>query len=96
MADILAPSSPADRKKLKTMLSEMTHCMQRADDENESKKEIAEEASKQFDIPKKIINKLAKAMYKHNYDDITAENADFEALYEILVEGKQADLKVVG
>lgn len=82
------PSNPADRQKLKTMLAEMTHCMQRADDEKESMKEIADEAVRQFDIPKKIINKLARTMYKRNYADLQAENDDFEFLYEALVEGK--------
>lgn len=85
------PSNPADRQKMKTMLAEMTHCMQRADDEKESMKEIAEEVYNQFDVPKKIVNKLARTMYKRNYADLQAENEDFEFLYEALVEGKSSE-----
>ena len=85
------PSNPADRQKMKTMLAEMTHCLQRADDEKESMKEIADEVYKQFGIPKKIINKLARTMYKRNYADLQAENEDFELLYETLVEGKSTE-----
>lgn len=85
---ITIPSSPTDRQKMKQMLAEMTHCLQRADDEKESMKEIAEDVHKQFDVPKKIVNKLARTMYKHNYADLQAENEDFELLYETLVEGK--------
>jgi len=48
------PSNPNDRQKVKQMLAEMTHCLQRADDEKESMKEIAEEVYNQFAIPKKI------------------------------------------
>jgi len=84
------PSDPAERQKLKSFLAEMTHCMQRADDERESMKEIAEEAYNQFNIPKKIVNKLARTMYKRNYADLQAENEDFEFLYEALVEGKSS------
>lgn len=90
---VVVPSDPNDRKKLKTMLAEMTHCLQRADSEREAMKEIANEAAEQFDIPKKIVNKLARTMYKRNYADLAAENADFELLYESLVEGKVVDLK---
>ena len=94
MSDIIIPSSPNDRLKLKQMLVEMTHCLQRADDEKESMKEISADASEHFNLPKKIINKLAKTMYKHNYADLQSENEDFELLYETLVEGK-ATLKAV-
>ena len=82
------PASVEDRKKMKTMLAEMTHCMQRADDEKESMKDIADQILRQYAIPKKTINKLARTMYKRNYADLQAENEDFELLYETLVESK--------
>ena len=88
---INVPSNPADRQKLKQMLAEMTHCLQRADDEREAMKEIADEAYEQFGIPKKIVNKLARTMYKRNYADLQSENEDFEFLYETLVEGKNTE-----
>ena len=84
------PSDPSDRQKLKQMLSEMTHCLQRADGEKDAMKEICEEAYSQFNIAKKTINKLARTMYKHSYADLQAENEDFEFLYEALVLGKDA------
>ena len=88
---INVPSNPADRQKMKTMLAEMTYCLQRADDEREAMKEIANEIQKQFGVPKKIVNKLARTMYKRNYADLQAENEDFELLYETLVEGKSSE-----
>ena len=91
MTQVVIPSSTEDRKKLKMMISEMTHCLQRMDMEKESKKEIADEIKRQFDLPTKHINKLASTMYKRNYEDVQAENEDFELLYETLVEGKVAD-----
>jgi len=91
----IIPASIDDRKKMKAMLAEMTHCMQRADDEKESQKEIAAEIFRQFNIPKKTINKLAKTMWKRNYADLQAENEDFELLYETLVENKTVLSEVV-
>lgn len=84
------PSNPSDRVKLKTMLAEMTKCFQRIDDERQSIKEIAEAAQEQYEIKKKVVTKLARTMYKHNYADLQAENEHFEELYETLIEGKKA------
>jgi hypothetical protein len=85
---ITVPSDPNERQKLKQMLAEMTHCLQRADGEKDQMKEICEEAYSTFNIAKKTINKLARTMYKHSYADLQAENEDFEFLYEALVLGK--------
>ena len=85
----IAPSSPTDRQKLKTMLTEMTHCLARMDAEREAKKEIAAAIKEEFELAPKLINKLASTMYKRNYADLQQENEDFEDLYETLVEGKK-------
>jgi uncharacterized protein YukE len=83
---VIVPSSPSDRQKMRIMIEEMTHAMARIDSERDHKKEIADKIHEEFNIPKKTINKLAGAVYKHNYSDIQAENEDFEILYETLIE----------
>jgi len=88
MTDVSAPSSPADRQKMKMMLSEVTNCMQRISDEKESIKEIVNEISGQFGVPKKIVNKVARTMFKRDFQDRVAEEEHFQELYETLVEGK--------
>lgn len=85
------PSNPNDRQKLKTMLTEMTHCLARMDGERDAKKEIAAAIKEQFALTPKLINKLAATMYKRNYSDLQQENEDFELLYETLVEGKKVE-----
>lgn len=85
MSDVIIPSNDTERKKLKAMLVEMTHCYSKSDFERETCKEIGDEAARQFELPKKIINKLARTMYKRNYADLQQENEDFETLYEALV-----------
>ncbi len=86
MSDV--PSSPTDRQKMKTMLSEITHCLQRIDDEKESMKEIVDEIAGQYGLKKKIVSKIARTMYKHDYQDRVAEEEHFQEMYESLVEGK--------
>ena len=83
--------SNADRQKLKTMLVEMTNCLQRIDDERDQMKDIAGAIEDALGIKKKYANKLARTMFKHNYADLQAENEHFEYLYESIVEGKKAN-----
>lgn len=82
--------SASERVELKTMLVEMTKILQVNDDNKEALKDIATTAEEKFGIKKKLIGKLAKTMYKHNYADLSAENEHFSYLYESLVEGKKS------
>lgn len=93
LSGVTVPSNPVDRKKLKQILVEMTNCMQRADLEKESMKELASDAERQFEIPKKLIKKLATTMYKRSYATLSQEQEDFERLYEVLVEGKMSEVE---
>lgn len=86
MSEIIIPSSPADRQKLMQIIKNITDCMVRIDGEKEAIKEILEEAKEQFEIPPKMIKKLASAMHKANVSKVLAENDDFETLVETLVQ----------
>lgn len=88
--NVIIPSSPADRQKMRMMITEMTHAMQRIEDERSALKDIAEEVSKQFNIPKKHVTKLAKTWFKRNFDELHAEHEDFETLYETILESSSS------
>lgn len=77
-----------DRKKMKSMIVEMTICLERIDSEKEAMKDIAEVAESQFGIKKKFINRMARTMFKHCYADLQSENNAFEYLYEAVIDGK--------
>ena len=83
------PSSDKERQTLKTMVSEMTYCLDKIDKQREQMKEIAGDAAESFDIPKKLINRMARIMFKHLYADLRAENDHFEDLYETVIENKK-------
>ncbi len=83
------PSSDKERQTLKTMISEMTYCLDKIDGQREQMKEIASDAAESFDVPKKLINRMARTMYKHSYSDLCAENEHFEKLYETVIENKK-------
>jgi hypothetical protein len=77
-----APADPKKREQLKAMIAEMTHCLSRIDGEREQMKEIASAAAETFGLEKKMINKVARTMYKSNYASLQQENEEFEQLYE--------------
>lgn len=85
---VALPSSPADRQKLKTMISEATYCLQRADDEKLAVKDIIDVIHSDYGLSKKHVRKLINTLYKQNYDDRVAEEEEFEFLYEGLFQVK--------
>lgn len=82
--------SASERAELKTLLVEMTKLFQMNDDNKEALKDIASAAEEKFGIKKKLVGKLARTMYKHNYADLQSENEHFSFLYESLIEGKKS------
>lgn len=83
------PSGASERAEFKTMLVEMTKYLQQMDALREDLKLVASAAEEKFAIKKKLVSKLARTMYKHNYADLQAENEHFATLYETLIEGKK-------
>lgn len=93
------PRSPADRQKLKTMISEATYCLQRVDDEKAAIKDIIDVINEDFQLSKKHVRRLINTLYKQNYNDRLAEEEEFEYLYEGLfatakvTKEEEADIK---
>jgi hypothetical protein len=83
--EVIIPSAPAERMRLRIMLEEMTHAMRRRDDEKSAVKDIADKIKLDFSISPKYATALATAMYKHNFDEIQAQHSEFQTLYEQIV-----------
>lgn len=86
MSDIIIPSSPADLKKLKDGIDEITNSMTRVDGEKEYQKEAIEELSEQTGIDKKYIRRLATEAHKDIFEKKSDEQDQFEQLYESVME----------
>ena len=84
MSNIIVPSNPVDILKLKQMIGEAVNCVARVAAENELKKEVIENISETFELPKKLINRAVKTQYNLNFSEQTVEAEDFETLYETL------------
>jgi hypothetical protein len=75
-------SSPEDKKKLKGAIQEISNSMTRMEAERDLIKEIIKEQSDQFQIPKKILAKIAKTYHKQNLTQEVEEHEDFVEMYD--------------
>ena len=78
-------SNPADREKLLKVIREVSDSMARAQGEKEYIREAIADISKQLQLPKKIVTKMAKVYFKQNYDEEVAVQDQFTTLYETVV-----------
>ena len=81
-------SSPADRDKIKKLLVEISGSMTRMEAERDLVRETIKDMSKQFNLPVKTLNRMAKVYHKQNYNQEVAEHEEFEELYETIVQEK--------
>lgn len=84
-------ADPEQRKKFKSALATVTHYYEQIDRLKDGEKDTIAELSSEYGLDKKIVRKLAKTLYKHNYSSLLEENRSFEILYETCVEGKLRD-----
>ena len=75
-------SSPEDRKKIKDAVQEISNSMLRMEAERDLIKEIVKEVSDNFQIPRKIVKKIAVTFHKQNLTEVEAEHEEFVDVYE--------------
>lgn len=80
--DINALSSPADREKLFKVIKECSDAMTRAEGEKDYIKESIEIISKELQLPKKLVKRLATVYHKQNFDEEVFQQDQFETLYQ--------------
>ena len=78
-------SNPADRENLLKVIREVSDSMARSQSEKDYIREAIADISKQLQLPKKIVAKMAKVYFKQNYDEEVAVQDQFETLYETIV-----------
>lgn len=79
---ITIPSDPAARKKILGAMQEISNSLTRAEAEKDLIRDIVNDLSKEYELPKKILNKMARTYHKRNFSEEVATNDAFETLYE--------------
>lgn len=78
-------TNPVDKKKIKDALFEISGSFTRIEAERELIKEIVENLAEEYELPKKQVNKIARAYHKQNFNDQVSESEEFQELYESLM-----------
>jgi hypothetical protein len=78
-------SNPVDRKKILDAITEISNSMTRISAERDFIKDAVADVSDKFQIPKKIVAKMARVYHKQSFNTESEENSEFESLYEEVV-----------
>lgn len=70
------------KKQLKGAIQEISNSMLRSEAERDLIREIVKEQSAELQIPKKIINKIAKTYHKQSLTQDIQDHEDFVELYD--------------
>lgn len=82
-------SNPADRKKVKDAINEISNSLTRIEAERDLIKEIVKEVSDTHQIPRKIVRKMAKTYHSQNLTQEVQEHEEFVDLYESVTQTSQ-------
>ncbi len=82
MSNVIIPSSPDDRKKIRGALEEISNSLTRIEAERSLIKEILQDVEDNFELPKKYTRKVAKIFHKQNFAEVKTEQEDLETIYE--------------
>lgn len=82
--DFVIPSSEEDRKKIRDRFVEVSAAKTRILGERDLIKVIIGDLSEEYDIPKRVLSKMANAFHNDSFDTVAAE-ADFLESARILI-----------
>lgn len=82
--DFTMPSSVADRKRIADAINEIVGQMQMIEDRRAYIKDVKDMLKENFNMPKSVASRIAKARFKDAFEDMTAEDQAFEITYEAL------------
>lgn len=85
MANVIIPSSPDDRQKIKGALEEFSNSLTRIEAEQDLQKEILKGLEEDYDLPKKYMRKVARVFHKQNLNEFKADAMEVEDIYESIV-----------
>lgn len=78
------PSDPAERKKIKEAIDEIVGAMQFISDKRSFISDAKKMLKENYQMPPKVVTRIAKARADNSYDDMAAEDTVFEITYETI------------
>lgn len=74
-------TNPADIKKIRQGFVEISGAYTRAAGEKDFIKESVASLAEEFNIPKRVVSKMAKVFYKQNFKEVQEEAEEFAQAY---------------
>jgi hypothetical protein len=87
-ADLLSyspPSDPKQRKEIRDIFYEMSGIQQMIKDRKDDLKGYVDTLTEKYNMPKKLIPKIAKIIEKHNFEEVAEEHSAIESTYEAIM-----------
>lgn len=85
-SNVIIPSNPSDRVKLREAISEGVNSHIRMDSEREHLKSLIADIHEKFGLPKKLVARLIKTHHKRDKDEQVAATEEFQLVYETILE----------
>lgn len=79
-------TNPADKKRIKDALFEISGSLTRMDAERELIKDIINDLADNFEMNKKTVRKIARAYHKQNFTQEVADSEEFQELYQSILD----------
>lgn len=79
------PTDPAKKQKLQAIIKDCVMVKHQMQTIKEGLDESVDVTVKEFNLPKKLINKLINTAYKRNFETLQKEQEDFEYIYESIM-----------
>ena len=85
MSNVIIPSSPEDKKRIKDCVIEISNAKSMMDAQRDFIKEAINSCAEDVEIDKKHINALAKIYHKQSFATFQQQKEEIEDLYESIV-----------
>jgi|TARA_Y100000389_G_scaffold48997_1_gene44575 hypothetical protein len=82
MTDVIIPSSPEDRKRIKGAMDEISNSYTRVEAERDFVKDALESLEDDVGIPKKYLRKLARVYHQQNMGQLMSEMETIDSLMD--------------
>lgn len=83
--EVVMPTSPADQEVIRKVLEDVVLEMRKKESINDVIKDHIDSLSETFDLPKSLLKKMARTLYKDNYESLTKETETFEQAFETII-----------
>lgn len=87
IANIVLPSTPADRQKIKNAIIEGANSLVKIDAEKDAIKAICDSLKEDYELPPAIVKQMIRVYHKQNLAEVAGKAETLVEMYEELLSG---------